>query len=179
MCSFIAGLLLVFILVGVGLYEFIRWENTKEECQMKHINFRKLLSSDVCKSGYGETVDAACARANLEVRTTLWMCTAAAWWRAGEVYRMYTLVTESYVLLGILILAPILYSIRLAFEYMNQRSVDDRVERLLQARTMSAPQAPTAPQLISLPSYTEQHIRRQQQRGMRSNFVYHPDQLDD
>lgn len=177
MCSFLAGVLLIFILSGACVYEGVRWYSTQEECQLKRNNFHKLLASDVCKAGYGETVDAACAKANLELRTSLIMCTAAGWWRGGEVYRIYTLVTDSYIFLGILILVPILYAIRSTFDYLNQRSTDDRVERLLRARDLLPPKGGEGPVLQALPSWDDYHpaAHRQRRSGMRSNFVYHPD----
>jgi hypothetical protein len=146
----------------------MRWYTTQEECHVKRANFHKLLASDVCKSGYGETVDAACAKANLELRaSTVLMCTAAAWWRSGEVYRLYTHVTDSYILLGVLILAPILYTIKSAFDFLSQRSVDDRVERLLQTQQQQGWPSP----LQALPSY---NYGPQRTSRMRSNFVYNP-----
>lgn len=177
MCSFLQGALLVFVLAGYGLYEYARWELCKEECQVRHVNAHKLLNSEVCKGAFGESVEAACSKAQLEMRTLSWVCSSVLWWNKSWMHFVSSRITESYVMLGALILLPILYAIKRTFDHFGESRAEERMERLLSTQRM-------LPMLQSIPTYSRgvseeeeevQHPRvLPRTRSIRSNFVYNP-----
>lgn len=131
MCYFFIGFFSVALLMGVGFYETLRWHGVRTECETRRENHNKLLASDVCKKSYGEGVDALCNKAHTELNTHIYISTTLEWWRQGEIFRLYTRLTESYTSLLVLVLLPILYVIYKIFDALKQKDIDDRVERMI------------------------------------------------
>lgn len=161
MCQFLIGFLLVFVFGGAVLYESLRWVSLREECEAKRLHHHKLLGSEVCKKDYGESVEAACAKANLELRTSAIHCASMEWWKRGEIYHLYTRLTESSWILALLILFPIVYTIYKAFDTYQQNRTDDRTERMMSLYG----------------NYPRQHLLLEPdsvRNKRRSHFIYNP-----
>jgi hypothetical protein len=163
MCRIVGGFLLVIILCCVILYEGLRWASIREECETKRLYHHKLLVSDVCKSDLGESVELACAKASLALRTGVLHCVGSEWWKRGEIYYLYTRLTESFTALILIVLTPILYIIYKVFDMLQKKSIDDRTERLLQQFQQ---QQQYIPQIQYIPQV--EHARR------KSQFIYDP-----
>lgn len=132
--------------MGVGFYETLRWYGVRTECETRRENHHKLLVSDVCKKSYGEGVDALCNKAHTELNTHIYISTTLEWWRQGEIFRLYTRLTESYTSLLVLVLLPILYVIYKIFDALKQKDIDDRVERMIQRQSNVPLMIPYTPQ---------------------------------
>lgn len=132
--------------MGVGFYETLRWHGVRTECETRRENHHKLLASDVCKKSYGEGVEMLCNKAHTELNTHIYISTTLEWWRQGEVYRLYTRLTESYTSLLVLVLLPILYVIYKIFDALKQKDMEDRVERMIQRQSNVPLMIPYTPQ---------------------------------
>lgn len=166
MCQFLFGFLVVFIFGGAICYESLRWMSMREECDVKRLNHHKLLASDICKKDYGESVEAACAKANIELRTSSIQCASSEWWKRGEIYNLYTRLTESTTYVILLILIPVIYTIHKIFDAYQQRNMDDRTERMLTLYGYSREQQQQPPPPYQMP--------RLQQHRRGSQFIYNP-----
>jgi hypothetical protein len=171
MCIIVSVFLACIILAGIALHEGMRWNLVQEACGLKRENHLRLLQSDVCKSGYGSSMETVCEKAQIELRSTLLACTATTFWRQGEIYAIYMKITESYILLGCLILIPILYIIHKIFDFMHKKHTDDLMDRFVQRYNP----APSHPALTSYPSYIEEpQYERRIRRRPQSQFIYEP-----
>lgn len=168
MCSVIVVFFLGIVLCGVSVYEAVRWTLVQESCNLKRENHLRLLQSDLCKSGYGASVETVCERAQVELRNTLFACTATTFWRQGEIYALYTKITESYILLGCIVLLPILYIIHKIFDLINKRNTESIAERIMQQYSQHPP---FYPQLSNIPINSFVDDRRLYKRP-QSQFVY-------
>jgi len=168
MCRVLGGFFVVVILGCVILYEGLRWASIKEECETKRLYHHKLLFSDVCKSDLGESVELACSKASHALRTGVLHCVGSEWWKRGEVYHLYTRITESFTALILLVLIPILYIIYKVFDILQKKSIDDRTERLLQ-QFQQHQQTQYIPQV----QYIEPHPQSNHGRR-KSQFIYDP-----
>lgn len=169
MCSVLVVFVLGISLFGVSVYEALRWTLVQEACNLKRETHLRLLQSDVCKSGYGVSVETVCEKAQIELRSTLFACTATTFWRQGEIYALYTKVTESYILLGCIVLIPLLYIIHKVFDLINKRNAESIAERIMMQQYNSHPAF--YPQLAAVPSHSFFDDKRMSRRP-QSQFVY-------
>jgi hypothetical protein len=165
MCYFVLGFVSVSLLMGVGFFETLRWHNVCNECESKRQGYNKLLASDVCKKGFGESVEAICSKADVELRTSIYISTTLEWWRKGEIYALYMRLTESYTSLLFLVLVPILYVIYKIFDAFKQRDIDERVERMIQRQN---------PIMLSYPQQQQHQQERIRNQGFANLFISGP-----
>jgi hypothetical protein len=175
MCKFLFVFLLFgilsVVLLGVSLYERMRWLTVQEACQLTRENHIRLIQSDVCKSGYGSSMESVCEKAQVDLRTGLLVCTALSFWKQSEVYSIYMRITESYLMLAVLILVPLLYTIHKVFDTF-QRNNAERIAMDVFQRAVYPVQHPALLSQPSYPSYIEEPTGNPHRRRPRSQFVY-------
>lgn len=165
MCSFLIGFFGVLILSGAVFYECLRWISIQEECKERRDNHNKLVTSELCKKGYGENVEAICSKASVELRTPIYVWTSMEWWKRGEIHHLYSKLTESYISLLALILFPILYIIYKIFDSLKQKDIDDRVERMISKQT---------PLMIPYEYPPQEFSERRRRNNNSSHFISGP-----
>lgn len=125
----LSTILILLITTPFIIYESLRFYTHFHECDVAHAQNALLLDNPLCSDpwqlhSHGPKQQAVCAKAKAENQVSVISCAWQHMWLRGEVYRIFTMITESYwMLLGFIV--PCM----LAFIYLWFWSSNERASR--------------------------------------------------
>ena len=125
----LATILILLTATPFIVYESLRFYTHFRECDVAHQQNALLLDNPLCsdawqRHSHGPKQEAVCAKAAVENQVSVMSCAWQHMWLRGEVYRIFSMITESYwMLLGFIV--PCM----LAFIYLWFWSSNERASR--------------------------------------------------
>jgi len=123
--------LLTFLLFPFVAYEGIRYYQAHRACIQERRENEAILQSITCdawhRHQYGSKVNAVCVQAEREAQISSVSCAWKRMWSEGEVYRVWTMFTQSYVMLWATTVPIACFLISSWFGARNARARDERM----------------------------------------------------
>ncbi len=109
------------------VYESLRLYTSHETCKKVYAENELLLSNILCADAWqrhihGTKQDAACKQAEHENLVSPFSCAWKSMWTDGEPYKLWTMITTSYMMMGAIIVPSLLLTIWLFFWSWNERA---------------------------------------------------------
>ena len=125
--------LLTLVIFPFGAYEGIRFYQSHQACTQEHRENTAILASITCdawhRHQFGSKVNSVCQEADREVQISPLSCAWKRMWSEGEVYRVWAMFTQSYLMLWATTVPIVCF---LIWTWFSARTARIREERMIQ-----------------------------------------------
>lgn len=167
MKSLLISTLLVFTVGPFCIYEALRFYHANLDCEKQHRENAEILKSTTCDAWHlhsmGNKVTSMCKEAYAENQITPHACAWRRMWTEGEVMRVWTMLTDSHLMLWATMVPLVGLILYLWIASRNERLREERLLKMQESmyeKTLAMIQPPSPVSLDTQPGLIHHHKRR-------------------